>query len=155
MTSPLATSLVLFTLCTLLGGGLGRLRGADAQLHAAAFARGHALAAAAIAAARRERALWRNTEALLERAVHQAAAGESRGALDLAYRARREAELARNQAKLEFVRYRLDLYRETVDEPTIRRLERVLRRHDGWAAAAAARQAGLAQRPGDDAARTP
>ncbi|RME34660.1 MAG: hypothetical protein D6786_04185 [Gammaproteobacteria bacterium] len=60
-----------------------------------------ARAQAALEPCRRYRCLWRDSEAILERARAAAAAGESEEALRLARRAARQGELAENQYWLE------------------------------------------------------
>ncbi|MGE3772480.1 MAG: hypothetical protein AB7I32_06105 [Gammaproteobacteria bacterium] len=138
-----AAATLLVALAVLTAGALVRLRDADAGLQAAAFERAHALAAAAVDAARRERVLWLHTESLLLRAVRRAAVGDTPSALRLARAAHREAELARNQARLEAARYGLELGRATLAAPALTSLERALHAHDGRAALALARHFGL------------
>lgn len=134
---------VLVTITVLEASGLARLRHADPALQAASFTRAQALAAASVDAARREHALWLDTEALLKRATRRAAEGEFATALRLARRAHREASLARNQARLEAARYGLSLGRDALAESAVASLEHALHAHDGRRAYALAQRYGL------------
>ncbi len=143
MVNGAGATAVLVALAVLTMGALARLRSADAELQAAAFTRAQALAAAAVEAARAEHVLWLNTEFLLARAARRARSGDTPSALRLARAARHEAELARNQARLEAARYGLALGRAKLAAPARTALERVLHAHDGRAALALARRFGL------------
>ncbi len=125
--------------------GLGaRTLLADDARRAEAFQRAHALAAADIEQARARHALWLGTEAWLARAGRAFELGALHNALLFAGRARQEARLAQNQARLEAARYFLDLNREALAATAIERLNAHLRRHDGIAAAEATRALGAA-----------
>lgn len=112
----------------------------DDGLRAAGFARAHVLAAAAVEAARDARALWLDTGEYLARAGRAWDQGHRRNALLLVARARREARLALNQARLEAARYFLaqaSLPRAAADALRARVLA-----HDGFGAWALARALG-------------
>lgn len=110
---------------------------------AEASGRLQSLAQADIDRARALRALWLNTEALLASSREAAAVGDYARALDLARKARREAWLARNQARLEATRYALSLQRDRLARDATVRLDALLAAHEGHAAYALARRLGV------------
>ena len=141
------TIAVLGFALALLAIAVLRAQGMEATLRHEAYARQHALADAALLAARDEHALWLQTEATLARAATLAARGAIADAIALAGKAQREAGLARNQARLEAVRYQLNLQRDTLAPDDVTALESLLRQHDGAAALDRARRLGLAATP--------
>jgi|LNFM01.1.fsa_nt_gb hypothetical protein len=143
MTSRALPTLVVLGSMVLALGGLGArtLTTQDAR-RADAFQRAHALAAADIEQARARQALWLGTDALLARAGRAFELGAFHNALLFAGRARQEARLAQNQARLEAARYFLELNREALAASAIDQLSASLDRHDGLAAAGYARALG-------------
>jgi len=111
-------------------------------LRAAGFERAHGLATAAVADARAWHALWLDTEALLVRSRRAFDRGRADDALRLAVRARREARLAVNQARLEAARYFLEHTARTIPAESGLRLAAHIRAHEGAAAYALARRLG-------------
>lgn len=111
-------------------------------LIAAGFDRAHALAAAAVSEARAWHALWLDTETLLARSRRAFDQGHPANARLLVARARREARLAVNQARVEAARYFLEHGAPALPAASRERLGALVRRHDGAAAYALARRLG-------------
>ena len=114
----------------------GQARRADA------FDRARALAAADIEQARAQRVLWLGTDPLLARAGRAFRQGAFDNALLFAARARREARLALNQARLEAARYFLELNRAALPPAAAAQLAARVQAHDGIGAGALARRLG-------------
>lgn len=111
-------------------------------LLAAGFDRAHALAAAAVTEARAWHALWLETETLLARSRRAFDQGHPANARLLVARARREARLAVNQARVEAARYFLEHGAPGLPATSRARLDALVRAHDGAAAYALARRLG-------------
>jgi hypothetical protein len=142
-------ALVLIAVCVLTVARLGvRSAAREEALRAAGFERAHTLAAAAVAEARAARALWLDTEEYLARARRAWDQGYRRNALLFVQRARREARLASNQARLEAARYFLEhgLTPDAAPDAAQRLRERVLA-HDGAGAWSLARALGAESAP--------
>ncbi len=114
----------------------------DAELRAAGFERAHALASAAVAEARAWHALWLDTESLLARSRRAFDQGHAANARLFVARARREARLAVNQARVEAARYFLEHGAHGVPAAAGERLAALVRAHDGAAAYALAQRLG-------------
>jgi hypothetical protein len=114
----------------------------EPELRAAGFERAHALAGAAVAEARAWHALWLDTESLLARSRRAFAQGHAANARLFVARARREAVLAVNQARVEAARYFLEHGAHGIPAAAGERLAARVRAHDGAAAYALAQQLG-------------
>ena len=137
----LAIALFLLAIAT-FGSIAARCAVREPVLLAAGFERAHALAGAAVAEARAWHALWLDTETLLARARRAFDQDYHANARLFVARARREARLALNQARLEAARYFLEHGARDVPAASAARLAALVRAHEGAAAYALARRLG-------------
>ena len=137
----LALALIALSVAT-FGAFALRCAAREPELLAAGFDRAHALAGAAVAEARAWHALWLDTESLLARSRRAFDQGHPANARLFVARARREARLAVNQARVEAARYFLEHGAGDLPAASGARLAALVRAHDGAAAYALARRLG-------------